>query len=1421
MNNKRHRNKLFTMLMLVMALFIPQWGWAQSHSYTNGLCTDVDCSDKYQPAKLNEKDDWYEISNAGQLYWFANEVDNGRLTTANVRLINDIIDNDVTFGYDEAKNYAPVINDGKQTVNILRAWNPIGAQDDVTNKSFGGHFDGNNHCISGLYYNNETSWGGLFVSLSKTAVIEKVKVINSYFRASVVGGIAANLACGKIEQCLNNSIIYGIESSGGIIGNTAEAENIYVPKASVNNCVNQGVICGEKYVGGLIGTMQLKSCVCSCSFNIGDCYNKNSTNTPGEIAGYSEQTTWYGYFHSDLFYCFGHGTDKVLVGSGKANEYSSQLLPIEAFYSGKLAYLLSLCDNKWGQDLNTSNSIPIYGKKPVFKICTEDKYTNEASEMQHSYDEKGFCKKEKCTEKYQPANFNELDGWYEIANAGQLYWFAEQVDNGNIYLTHANVRLINNIVDNDVTLGFEEDNDYKPIVGEQNNNVNTLRMWNPIGMDQGAEDDVKVPDENLAMLRKCFGGSFNGNGFSISGLYLNNENLLCGGLFGILVNKSIVENVKIENSYFRCKIAGSIAGTLIGGTVNQCTNDGIVYGKMRAGGILGQTLSKYLDHGVLLGEINVCYCVNAGTVYGNKIAGGIVGIGFNTYKSGNLAYLLNLGKVVSEDIKGETMGKTKYKYTLQFCFGHDSNNSLIGEKQNNYISITNSQILPITEFHNGKLAYQLSLSDEKWGQDLSQSESCPTYKGIKVYKLCGDNYTNDATTETGHNWKDGICTKCDDNQEAIFNTEKNSYEISNLGQLLWFDERFGLEGLKQDDYANAFLTSDITINKATLGYDGEQNKVLVNGDTDKESSLRGWKTLGNTHNFEGNGHTISGLYALTSTYSDNQTGFCNGEVQNLTLSNAVVIATTSDDIGGVTGRANSPIKNCHFKGVVKGSYVGGIACRSNNSITNCSFEGKIYDGKGGSKTLGGLVGENKGSISNCAFLGECINENKIVRLVGTNSGVISNCYLSSSTSESGNEKIPCTIVDANSGTIQKIAYDADKLTQSSEDDAFKAFTTEQIKSGEVAYWLNDNKSDGTQAWYQKLSEDGDAYPMMKSTGENTVYHGTKCNKITDVYTNDNTIFDEDGAIPHKNYHLATEPDANGVYSDVCVECNSPKEGVKYIKDFCGETGRNLKLAVGSDGSYSTEENIQLSDKAEYNSPVVFEVADFTYTRNNPHTEWQVYYVPFDIDYSELANVGITAAYINNFHEYTKNGETEVVLEVKEVTSGTLKANVPYVIKAATSGETQIHANNVMLHKAEAKALNCQSVTHNYSFKGIYKALSGFNQDENINNGIIDYTLKGGEFLELTKTATLSPMRWYLTICDRNKATETSSAYSARVRSVQIKVVGEGEATGIENIHVITDGNVSVNQGIYDLQGRRLSAEPAHGVYIKNGKKIIK
>ena len=395
-----------------------------------------------------------------------------------------------------------------------------------------------------------------------------------------------------------------------------------------------------------------------------------------------------------------------------------------------------------------------------------------------------------------------------------------------------------------------------------------------------------------------------------------------------------------------------------------------------------------------------------------------------------------------------------------------------------------------------------------------------------------------------------------------------------------------------------------------------------------------------------------------------------------------------------------------------------------------------------------------------------------------------------------------------------------------EADVVKAFTKQQIKSGEVAWLLNGSTSTPAEgsnlSWYQKLVENGDDYPVLTSTGENTVYHGMTCNKKTDVYTNDNSIFGDDGAIPHE-FKIADQPDANGLYGDVCVNCKENNESAKYINRFCEEDGRNIKLTVNPDGSYSTEETVTIADNAAYNSPVDFTAAKVVYTRNYLGADqWQAVYVPFEAKATDWTDNGIIVASINNFHEYEKEDGSgyETVLEVKKATSGEFDANMPYVVRTSgsDSGSKTITISNAKLHKASSETYYCMSMTRKYEFTGIYTPQSGLGQDA---PSVTVYALdKQGRIAPLKSETTLGAQRWYLTVSDRNGS---SLPQNTKSRIIRIDMIGEGATTGIKDVQVITsnEANNIAKAGIYDLQGRKLSKEPTQGIYIKNGKKYVK
>ena len=247
----------------------------ESHSIgENGFCA---CNEVYQPAELTtdkydmdgdgSKDAVYEISNAGQLYWFAGLV-NGSLsgvtqnTSANVVLTADIVVNENVLKPDGT------LNEG-----TFKEWTPIGNTCNGSYSPYTGIFEGQNHTISGLYFKKEnTSEVGFFGY--NGGKISNVGILNSYFCGfSQVGGVCGYNSS-TITNCYNKGVVDGTadgaSSFGGVCGcNLGILTNCYntgIVKGqslvggvsgsnnkTITNCYNTGIVSGQSYVGGIDG----------------------------------------------------------------------------------------------------------------------------------------------------------------------------------------------------------------------------------------------------------------------------------------------------------------------------------------------------------------------------------------------------------------------------------------------------------------------------------------------------------------------------------------------------------------------------------------------------------------------------------------------------------------------------------------------------------------------------------------------------------------------------------------------------------------------------------------------------------------------------------------------------------------------------------------------------------------------------------------------------------------------------------------------------------------------------------------------------------------------------------------------------------------------------------------------------------------
>ena len=213
---------------------------ATLHYYdANGFC--IAHKGDYMPAPLNAEG-YYEIANGGQLFWFAQQVNEGG---EGGRYLKAVLKNDIDL-------------EG-------RSWTPIGTSGGTNSQSFRGVFDGNGKTIRGLYVDAQRNGLGLFGEVRKGVVKDftiygEVKLNGKH---NYVGGVIGS-ACG-IEGD-NGSTISGITSYVNVtLGEGSHGSNRvagligYVNhNTTVERCMWLGKLDLDIYraqdgVGGLIG----------------------------------------------------------------------------------------------------------------------------------------------------------------------------------------------------------------------------------------------------------------------------------------------------------------------------------------------------------------------------------------------------------------------------------------------------------------------------------------------------------------------------------------------------------------------------------------------------------------------------------------------------------------------------------------------------------------------------------------------------------------------------------------------------------------------------------------------------------------------------------------------------------------------------------------------------------------------------------------------------------------------------------------------------------------------------------------------------------------------------------------------------------------------------------------------------------------
>ena len=275
----------------------------------------------------------------------------------------------------------------------------------------------------------------------------------------------------------------------------------------------------------------------------------------------------------------------------------------------------------------------------------------------------------------KPAGTGDAAAPYQITDASQLRWFAQQVNDGRSSICA--------VLTKDIDLGDEP--------------------WTPIGQ----------------YARNAYKGVFDGQGYTIKRLKITGSTSNHYGLFGV-VGSGTVRNLTVKgtvtvtgstNASSTYGIAGIVGAMNDGttGTVENCVNKATISGTQNVGGIVGYISSGYTagkrviqncanygdisstgnDAGGIVGNVpgavTIQNCYNHGTISGgNWRAGGIVSFLSSSY--GKVLNCYTIGKATAT--KGDfaqVVGK-KTSGTITNCYylstlGTDSNATAVTETE--------------------------------------------------------------------------------------------------------------------------------------------------------------------------------------------------------------------------------------------------------------------------------------------------------------------------------------------------------------------------------------------------------------------------------------------------------------------------------------------------------------------------------------------------------------------------------------------------------------------------------------------------------------------------------------------------------------------------------------------------------------------
>ncbi len=521
------------------------------------------------------------------------------------------------------------------------SWIPICHRNSWTNTSwkwFLGHFDGNNHTISGLNIGNEVSGTTRYCGLGLIAatkgtvkdltlkgtvvgsdragalaynvngatienVVSYVDVTTSYLSTSnygYIGGLIGTATAVTFKNCVNyGTVKTNSDSIGGIVGESNGSTFI--------NCKNYADISGTVDVGGIVGYEKGAATIENC-INYGDVSSIDNANTSyirfGGIAGYTVAATV-------------SFKDNVNYGDVSGCKYVAGIV---GYTKGAVG-----ANVNHGNITGASEGI---GGIVGWTNTTVAGTTNNGNVVGSG----GF-------------GVGGVVGWLS-GSAAKVEYSNNYGKVTSTFVNESNITKVGGIVgygsghiDNCINYGDVEGKGGRTggINGEQNGaTLTNSKNYGKVTSGGATTGGIAGLGSTKAQITNCI---------NEGSVYSTHENV--GGIVGNASGAIVVDCTNYADIHGKANNVAGIAGQCGGATITSCINNGDITGEaVSTGGITGNNATSTVT----------TKCTNNGDVTGKTKVGGIAGYcGYGSYAhvaEGNV----NTGKVVSTNEDEEYLG---------------------------------------------------------------------------------------------------------------------------------------------------------------------------------------------------------------------------------------------------------------------------------------------------------------------------------------------------------------------------------------------------------------------------------------------------------------------------------------------------------------------------------------------------------------------------------------------------------------------------------------------------------------------------------------------------------------------------------------------------------------------------------------------